>query len=358
MVPQRFIRIGAIPVVLMLVLAACGGSSPSPSAAESAAESMAESMAESVAPAADLNIVFIPKAVNNPYFDAAATGAQKAADELGGEFTQIGSQNAVPDEQIPYIQDATTQGYNAIVVSATGTDEVAPALQEAMNQGIKVVGYDSSPAVGAYDVFVNQTDFSLIGASMAQWACDLAPSCSGQIAVLSATATATNQNAWIEDFKTALELSDFSNLELVDVVYGNDDPQESTTQAQGLLQSYPDLKVIVAPTTVGILAAAQVVTQQGSAVKVTGLGLPNDMREYVKSGVAAEFGLWSVPDLGYLAYYVASYLIDGTITGAEGETFTVPGLNNDEPYTIGPDSVVILGPPFKFDESNIDEFDF
>lgn len=359
MVAQRYIRFGALPVTLMLVLAACGTASPSASAgAPSAGESIAESMAESVEPAADLNIVFIPKAVNNPYFDAAAVGGQEAAADLGGEFTQIGGQDSTPDEQIPYIQDATTQGYSAIVVSATGPDEIAPALQEALAQGIKVVGYDSAPAVGAYDVFVNQVDFSLIGASMAQWACDLAPECTGQVAILSATATAPNQNAWIADFETALTLSDFSNLELVDTVYGDDDPQTSTEQAQGLLQSYPNLRVIVAPTTVGILAAAQVVTQQGSDVKVTGLGLPNDMNEYVHSGVSPEFGLWSVPDLGKLAYYVAAYLIDGTISGAVGETFTVPGLNDDQPYTIEADNIVTLGPPFQFDETNIDDFDF
>ncbi len=100
---------------------------------------------------------------------------------------------------------------------------------------------------------------------MAQWACDLAPSCTGEIAILSATATATNQNAWIDDMKTALDRPKYANLKLVDTVYGDDDPQKSTTQAQGLLQTHPNLKVIVAPTTVGILAAAQVVKQAGQA---------------------------------------------------------------------------------------------
>jgi rhamnose transport system substrate-binding protein len=359
-IPERFRRFAATGATLMFVLAACGEAADSPGATSPPDDETAEPTSAATEPTGDgdLNVVFIPKAVNNPYFDAAAEGAQRAADELGGQFTQIGPQNATPDEQIPYIQDATTQGYSAIVVSATGADEVAPALQAAMDAGIPVVGYDSSPASGAYDVFVNQTDFSLIGGALAEWACNLAPDCSGEIAILSATATATNQNAWIADMETALEEEQYADLELVDIVYGNDDPQESTTQAQGLLQSYPDLEVIVAPTTVGILAAAQVVSQEGSDVKVTGLGLPNDMREFVESGVTPEFGLWSVPDLGYLAYHVAAKLVSGEITGEPGETFTVEGLNDGEPYEIGEDSVVILGPPFTFDESNIDDFNF
>ena len=356
-------RVTALGTALVLLLAACGGGGASPAGeATPATTAPAETPAESPAApgGAGPNVVFIPKAVNNPYFDAAAEGAQKAAGELGGQFTQIGSNNAIAAEQIPFIQDATTQGYDAIVVSATGADEVAPALKAAMEAGIKVVGYDSSPAEGAYDVFVNQTDFSLIGGAMAQWACDLAPDCSGEIAILSATATATNQNAWIADMEQALQDPQFANLTLVETVYGDDDPQKSTTQAQGLLQKYPDLKVIIAPTTVGILAAAQVVKQAGvsDSVKVTGLGLPNDMKEFVRDGTTPKFGLWSVPDLGYLAYYVAAKLVAGEITGAPGETFTVPGLNNGQPYTIGDKSVVILGPPFEFTPENIDQFNF
>jgi rhamnose transport system substrate-binding protein len=370
LITDRVRPIAALSLAAAFAVAACGGgaATTAPSAAASASASAAapESASASAdaagspsAAAADLNVVFIPKAINNPYFDAAAEGAQKAATELGGQFKQIGSQNATAAEQIPFIQDATTQGYKAIVVSATGADEVAPALTAAKDAGIKVVGYDSSPAEGAYDVFVNQTDFSLIGSSMAQWTCDIVPDCSGEIAILSATATATNQNAWIEDFNKVLTTDPkYANLKLVDTVYGDDDNTKSTNEANGLLQKYPDLKAIVAPTTVGILAAAQVVKQAGSSVKVTGLGLPNDMKAFVADGTSPKFGLWSVPDLGYLAYHVAAKLISGEITGAPGETFSVPGLNGDQPYTIGEKSVVILGPPFEFNADNIDQFNF
>ena len=225
---------------------------------------------------------------------------------------------------------------------------------------IAIVGFDSSPAVGAYDVFVNQVDFSGVGVNLADWACELAPGCTGEIAILSAAATATNQNEWIELMKTTLKEDKYKGLKLVDTVYGDDDATKSTTQAQGLLTKYPNLKVIVAPTTVGILAAAQVVSQakKSDSVKVSGLGFPNDMKPFVKDGTSPVFGLWSVPDLGYLSYVIADKLVKGEITGKEGETFTVKGLNGDKPYTIGKDSVVILGPAFRFDSTNVENFDF
>ena len=245
---------------------------------------------------------------------------------------------------------------SAIAISANDPNAVVPALQAAKAAGIKIVGYDSSPATGAYDVFVNQTDFSLIGQSMADWACNLAPSCTGEVAILSAAATATNQNAWIETMTGILAGDKYKGLQLVDTVYGDDDPQKSTTQAQALLQAHPNLKVIVAPTTVGILAAAEVVSQAGKSndIKVTGLGFPKQMAAYVKDGTSPEFGLWSVPDLGYLTYFVADALVKGTITGAVGDELTVPNLNDGKPYTIGENNTIILGPPLTFNAENID----
>ena len=369
-------RIAALVGAAAIALSACSssGATTAPSAAASAAapSAAAPSVAASApasagasapasAAAGPITVGYLPKDIVNQYFAAAKTGVDKAAGELGGTVTQVGPNEAKADLQIPFITDLTTQGVNAIIISADGKDEVAPALKDAMAKGIKVVGFDSSPAVGAYNVFVNQVDFSGVGVNLADWACELAPSCTGDIAILSAAATATNQNAWIDLMKTTLAGdSKYAGLKLVDTVYGDDDATKSTQQAQALLTKYPNLKVIVAPTTVGILAAAQVVSQAGKSdsVKVTGLGFPNDMKPYVKDGTSPVFGLWSVPDLGYLSYQVADKLVKGEITGAEGETFTVPSLNGGQPYTIGKDSTVILGPAFRFDSTNVDQFNF
>ena len=333
-------------MALVLVLAGCSSSStPSPTAAPTTA-------------AMSGSVVMIPKQINNPYFDVAFKGAQSAAAALGGTLTQVGPSAADATQQIPFIQTATTQGAKAIIVSADDANAIAPALKSAMAAGIKVVGYDSSPAVGAYNVFVNQADTAGIGKGLADMACDEAPSCTGEIAVLSAAQTATNQNAWIAAMQTTLAGSKYAGLKFDGVYYGNDDPTVSTQQTQAMLAAHPDLKVIIAPTTVGIVAAAQVVTSQNliGKVFVTGLGTPMGMQAFVKSGASPEFALWNVTDLGYLAYAVAVDLVTGQIQGNPGDTFTVPSLNGGQPYTIGADSVVVLGPPFVFNSSNIDQY--
>jgi rhamnose transport system substrate-binding protein len=306
-----------------------------------------------------LNIAFLPKQVNNAYFDVAASGGQEAAGTLKGQFKQVGPSTASGSAQVPYIQTLTQQHVSAIVVSADDPDAIAPALKQAMQKGIKVVGYDSSPAKGAYNVFVNQADLKSIGEGQAKLICDeIGNPCSGEIGVVSAASTATNQNAWIMYMQQALQSNpQYAGLKLDKVVYGNDDPQTSVTVTQGLLQAYPNLKGIVAPTSVGIVAAAQVLEQTGKAGKValTGLGTPNDMKKYVKDGTCKEFALWNVKDLGYLSYYVAALLAQGKLKGQPGDKFTAGRLGS---YTVGTDGVVVLGPPFVFNASNIDQFNF
>jgi len=325
----------------VLLMTACGGSStPSGTATVT------------------LNIAFLPKAVNNPYFDVAASGGQEAATALSGTFKQVGPSDATGAAQVPFIQTLTQQKVSAIVVSADDPNAIAPALKAAIAAGIKVVGYDSSPAPDARQVFVNQADLKGIGEVQIQMICDEIPSCTGDIAILSATSTATNQNAWIDVMKTTLSSNaKYSGLHLVKVAYGNDDPQVSTTETQGLLTAYPNLKGIISPTTVGIAAAAKVLedTHKAGTVALTGLGTPNQMRAFVKDGTCKEFALWNVKDLGYLAYYVAALLVKGTIKGTAGETFTAGRLGS---YTIDSNTTILLGPPFVFKADNIDQLNF
>jgi rhamnose transport system substrate-binding protein len=180
---------------------------------------------------------------------------------------------------------------------------------------------------------------------------------SGEIAILSATPNATNQNAWIEIMKTELAKSANSGLKLVETAYGNDDDQTSFQKTQGLLQAHPNLKGIVSPTTVGVAAAARYLSssEYKGKVALTGLGTPNQMRKFVQDGTVKSFALWDPSKLGYLATYAAAALASGQITGASGEKFKAGDLGE---YTVGEQGELVLGPPTEFTKDNIDQFDF
>lgn len=301
-----------------------------------------------------LAIDFLPKQLNNPFFDLVNAGGVEAVEELGGVATERGGTEATADSQVEYINAASQAGSDVIVIAANDPDAVCPSLNEARDNGAVIVGYDSN--ANCTDVFVNQSTNQLIGQALVDMVDDQLDG-SGTFAVLSATPNATNQNAWIEEMEQILQDDQYADLELVDTVYGNDDDLESFQEMQGLMQSHPDLDAVVSPTTVGLAAAARYVSDseyQGELV-VTGLGTPNQMREFVHDGTVGQFALWNPHELGYLAGYTGAALRAGQITGAAGETFTAGELGE---FTFETDREIVLGPPLVFDADNVDDFDF
>jgi rhamnose transport system substrate-binding protein len=300
-------------------------------------------------------VTFLPKNLGNPYFDTSDAGGKEAVDEFGGTYAEVGPDTAGPDTQVSFIDTAAQQGVNALVVSANDPQALCDSLNAARDAGTKVVTFDSDTDPSCRDLFINQATAEGIAKvevdSITKQIGD-----SGEIAILSAAANATNQNAWIDLMKKDLE-ENHPDVDLVDVVYGDDDDQTSFDKTAALLQAHPQLKGIISPTTVGIAAAARWLStsEYKGKVALTGLGTPNQMRDYVKDGTVTEFALWNPEDLGYLAAYAAQALANGDITGKEGDSFTAGDLGD---FTVDADATVLLGDPYTFNKDNIDDFDF
>ena len=303
----------------------------------------------------DVSITMLPKNLGNPYFDTSTAGAQAAADEIGATLEEVGPQEASPDAQVQYINTAAQQGVGALIVSANDPTAICDALNEARDAGTSVVTFDSDTDPECRDLFVNQATAEGIAKVQVDLISEQIGD-SGEIAILSASANATNQNAWIEMMEAELE-ANHPDIELVDTVYGDDEDQKSFDQTAALLQSHPNLKGIVSPTTVGIAAAARYLSDSDKKGKVslTGLGTPNQMREYVQNGTVEAFALWNPEELGYLAAFAANALASGEIEGEPGDSFEAGELGQ---YTVEDDKSVLLGEPFVFNKDNIDDFDF
>jgi rhamnose transport system substrate-binding protein len=342
--------------LLVLGVAACGGTTKDSSSDTGSATGASAAADPNAKLKEGLKIAFLPKQLNNPYTDVETGGGKVAVGELKGEYKLVGPNDASASSQVSYINTLIQQQQNVIVIAANDPNAVCPSLNQARQAKIKIVSFDSDASKDCRDVFINQATTQGIGESLVKMASEQAGG-SGEIAILSATPNATNQNAWIDVMKTELKKPEYSKLKLVKTAYGNDDDQKSFQEAQGLLQSYPNLKVIVSPTTVGIAAAARYVSSSSykGKVAITGLGLPNQMREYVKDGTVKKFALWNPADIGYLAAYAGAALSSGQITGAEGEKFKAGKLGD---YTIGKDGEIVLGPPTEFTAANIDQFNF
>ena len=218
----------AVPLVVVpILLAACSSSSSSSTPGTSSGTSSSASASSGASAGglkAGLKVFVIPKNLGNNYFTTADSansgGAIAALQALGETGTETSGTAATPASQIPAIQAAISKGANALIVSATDPTALCPTLNAAMKRGITVVTYDSD-APGCRNLFINQASTAQIGTSevdvLAKELND-----TGDIAIVSATASATNQNAWIGYMKQ--ELKKYPKMKLVSTVYGNDDP--------------------------------------------------------------------------------------------------------------------------------------
>jgi rhamnose transport system substrate-binding protein len=361
----RWSGLALVGSVAALSLAACGSSSSSSSSSAASSSAAGTSSAAATSSAAGgsggvksgLKVFVIPKNLGNNYFTVADSvktgGALAAVKELGSTGTETSGSAATSASQLPAIQAAIAKGANVLIVSATDPTALCPTLKQAMARGITVVTYDSD-APTCRDLFINQASTAEIGTSevdlLAKELHD-----QGQIGIVSAAASATNQNAWIGYMKQ--ELKKYPKMSLASIVYGNDDPTTATQVTSGLLQHYPKLAGIISPTTVGIAAAAGVLdtSQYRGKVQLTGLGTPLSMKKFVNDGTVQAFELWDPAKLGNLAAYAAIQLASKKFSATPGQTFTAGKLGS---FKILPDKSVVLGPPQVFNKANIDQFNF
>lgn len=316
-----------------------------------AAAIIAAGLAFSAQAADKMKIAMVVKTLGNGFFDAAHQGADEAAKELGNvEIIFTGPAKATAEGQIELINSLVAQKVDAIVVSANDPDALVPATKKAMSRGIKVLSFDSGIAKDGRLFNLLPSSNALIGEKLVKMTVD-AVGDKGEIAVLSATAQATNQNAWIEEMKKVLAKPEYKDLKLVTVAYGDDQTDKSYREAQGLFKSYPNLKAIVAPTTVGIAAASKAVQDANliGKVYVTGLGLPSEMAGHVKSGAVKSFAIWNPIDLGYSITYAAHQFV----TGKAGKTVSLGRVGTATPDA---DGSAPMAEPFTYDASNVEKF--
>lgn len=300
-------------------------------------------------------IALVVKNLGNGFFDAAHSGAEAAAKELGNiDVIYTGPTTPSAEGQIEIINALISQKVDAIVISANDPNALVPIAKKAMARGIKVISFDSGLAPEGRQMQLNPSNAALIGAKQIQMASDDIGG-AGEIAILSASAQATNQNIWIGVMKKVLAQPEYAKVTLVATVYGDDQSDKSYREAIGLLRSHPQLKAIIAPTTVGIVAASKAVADEHLVGKVfvTGLGLPSEMAGHVKSGAVREFAIWNPIDLGYAAMYAADGFVTGKAVAKAGSSVAVGRLGS---VTLDANGEAALGPPFTYNAGNVERF--
>jgi ABC-type sugar transport system substrate-binding protein len=302
-----------------------------------------------------ITIALLPKKKGLAYFSSCAAGAQEAAKELGNvELIYDGPSDGSPEKAAAMIEKWTLKGVDVIAVSPNDPSVLAPAMRAARAKGVHVITWDADAPPDAREFFINQATAEQIGGALVDALVKDIGVAEGQVAIITATLTAANQNAWMKHMRTRLAAA-YPRIEVVAVKPCNEDQKVAFQLAQDLLKAYPALKGLFGISSTAFPGAAEAIKQAGRAgeVQVTGLATPNSMKDYVKSGVVKSVVLWSTRDLGYLTVYAARALCDGTL--APGARTLTAGRLGSKPVE---GDNVLLSNLLVFTKDNIDQFDF
>jgi rhamnose transport system substrate-binding protein len=316
--------------------------------------SLAPGLLSTAARAQGKRIAMVVKNLGNSYFDACAKGGTEAVTEVGGfELIYTASTKATAEEQIAVIDALIAQKVDGIIVSANDADALVPVGKKAMERGIKVISFDSAIAQDGRIMHLDASSTPLIGAKQVQMIAKTLGG-KGEVAILSAASTMTNQNSWIEAMKEEWKKPEYKDMPLVATVYGDDQDDKSYREMQGLVKAYPNLKGVISPTTIGIRSGAKAIIDGGLVGKVfiTGLGLPSEMKDAVLKGACDSFAIWNPVDYGYASTQIMINILNGAEAGP-GSTVKMGRMGETK---VGDDGHAAMGEPFTFDKSNVEEF--
>jgi ABC-type sugar transport system substrate-binding protein len=300
-----------------------------------------------------LTIALLPKSKGNAYFLSCKKGADRAAKELGVELIFDGPTDPDPAKQNEIVENWITLGVDAIAAACENKEGISTALRKAKARGVKVITYDADALPDAREFFVNQATPQGIGYALMDETARLCGN-EGEFAVITGSLTAANQIEWRRFIEERLA-AQYPKMKLVTVKPCDDLKDKAQSEATALIAAYPNLKLILSTTSLGVPGAAEAIKQAGKTgvVKNIGLGLPNENKRYVHDGVTQSVILWKTEDLGYLAVHAAVAVARGTLKSGD-KTFKAGTLGE---FEIQGDHIM-LGKPFTFNKENIDQFDF
>lgn len=298
-----------------------------------------------------LQVAVMPKLVGIDYFNAVEKGAREAADELGLDLKWDGPVQADVSKQIEMLDTWIAQGVDVIAVSPNDPTALSPTLEKARERGIKVLTFDADGAEESRDYFINQATGQSIAQAMVDEMAEQTGG-AGEVAIVTGSLTAENQNQWIAYMKEHMAAK-YPGMNLVTIKPSEESQELGTQVTTDLLKAYPALKGVFGITSQAFPGAALAVKQagKGGQVAVVGLSTPKSMKSYVDDGTVKTVILWNAVDLGYLTVQVANAIAKGD---KPGDTVKAGKLGDK---TVS-GTMVLLGDPMKFNKDNIGQFDF
>lgn len=346
----RIITLLLVIFVLAITFAGCSRRTGKP---ESTSAMVQTDNGETSKPAkSGRKIAFVMKLIGIPYTNACEKGMKQAAEELGIDAVFLGPPTGGDTiQQINIIENQISRGVDAIVISPNDDKAVKPVIAKAMRKGIKVFTWDSDAPESERIFYVAAADDVAIGVEVIdRIAKEIGGK--GKVAVMTGGANALNLNLHVKGVEQGAKK--YPGITLVKpYIYNDDDQQKAIQGAITLLQAHPDLAAFACVNSPGVPGAARAVIQTGKEgkVKIWGLSLPSENREYIKQGIVSGLTLWDPAKLTYVTTKLVNDYLDGKkpVDGME-----IPGVGK---LRVKPNGVILM-PGVVITKENVDQFDF
>lgn len=346
-----------LSVAILFTFVACGQDTTKPAETEKPAETDAPAE-EASAEGGDWKIAVVPKDSTNAWFVRMEQGVKRYAEETGLNAFQKGPAKTDAAQQVQVIQDLINQDIDALCVVPVDPAALEPILGEAKEKGILVISHEGS--------FLENNDYNIEAFSNEAYGAfimDNLASAMGEEGVYTtmvAHVTNASHNEWADGGVKQAEAK-YPNMVILEEekrVESEDNSEVAYNVTKELVKKYPDLKGIMGTSSKDAPGVARAIEELGLKDKffVSGTGMPNETRNFVKDGTLASITLWDPADAGYAMCSLATHILNGGEV-AEGLDLGLKGYDSliidpNNPKTLIGSGWIVL------DESNIDDYDF
>lgn len=204
---------------------------------------------EVLVPDKKLTIGFIPKALENEFWQMVDDGIQEEVDKMNEDGFDVTLDTVSPQGETDYegqlsiMTDMVNKGYDAIIVGPITDSNCVPGIERAQEAGIPVipvwVEFKDDPYV---NICVGSNAYAE-GQAAAEYFAEKIGDEGGQVAVITGIASNPITPERTNGFSEYFEKNDL-NIEVVDVQNGDWDRSKAKDVADTMLKAYPDLKGI------------------------------------------------------------------------------------------------------------------
>ncbi len=257
-------------------------------------------------------VAVITKGSDSDFWSDLKNGAVTAATEYNLELTVEGPDNESDCEaQNKLIRNAISRKVDVIVLSAIDYNNTAPAVQEAVDNGIKVIMIDSNVNVKNTQSFIGTNNIQAgkkAGEAVEKLCKDKEKI---YIGVVSSGENTENNNERQQGF--ADYIGTLENAEIVKTVYVSSDQDNATAEAKKLLTEHPEINAVIGFNEWATLGVGMAISELDLADSVCGVGFDSNVKcvGMLETGEIDTLIVQNPFAIGYLAVSNAVTLMSG-----------------------------------------------